>query len=193
LGFQSNVSTTGATRPSPGARLITLLEDLTDKAHDPMLLPALAAGLWVEQLHNENYQSGKMLRVIQKDVGLMGSYLPAQKLIQQPMEFDAVHRNIVSQHAYLTNGMSEFIADLFPSTTNAIKTFRTLRCLQQQQQQQLQGQQTPAFEIMEELDEYINHMQIRARAELQHHDRMLSRMNVYLQVVSQLPRFSCLD
>jgi hypothetical protein len=190
LGFQSNhVGATGVrlAKPSLGDRLLTLLTLAKDKAYEPMLLPALAAGLWTECLQSENYRRAVMLREIQSDIGLMDSYLqPVQKLIRQPMEFDAVHRKIVSQHAFLTNGLSEFIAELFPLTKNAMQTFRTFRRNSPQQQLQQLGQQAvPSLEALEELEEYINHMHFRARAELQHNDRMLSRLNVYLQVVSR--------
>lgn len=195
LGYQSNTITNGArsSQPSPGDRLFVLLKLLKDKAHDPMLLPALAAGIWNEYLHDENFRSATMLREIQNDIGLMDPYLqPTQTLIQEPTEFDAVHRKIVSQHAFLTNGMSQFIADLFPSTMAAMQMFRELNCAQnsrpQQQQQQHHHQQhsqqaTSTPRTMDDLGGYIEHMHFRARPELQRHDRMLSRMNVYLQVV----------
>jgi hypothetical protein len=193
LGFQSSMGSTGVrlAKPSLGDRLLALLELAKDKAYEPMLLPALAAGLWTECLRGENYRRAVMLREIQSDIGLMDSYLqPAQKLIRQPMEFDAVHRKIVSQHAFLTNGLSEFIAELFPSTKNAMQTFRAFRYPPSQQQQQQLGQQVvPSLETLEELEEYINHMHFRARAELQHNDRMLSRLNVYLQVVSRPAKY----
>ena len=186
LGFQSTINEPKTAQPahlSPGDRLLTLLELVIEKAHDPMLLPALAAGLWIDYMHNVNHDGATMLREIQIDIGLMDSYLqPVQKLIQQPTQFDDVHRKIVVQHGYLTNGLSEFITDLFPATVNAMEVFRGIR-----HPQQLQPQQPwPGMivKVMQELDEYIGHMCIRARTELQHHDRMLSRINVYLQVVS---------
>lgn len=185
LGFQLHKKELNA-RPSPGVQLLSRLRKLKGKSIDPMLMPALAAGLWVEYLHYGNYQSGKEVREIQNEIGLMPLYFQRQqKFIRQPMRFDEVHQKIVSQHAFLTTGIPEFIADLFPSTKNAMQTFRELRWPQQpQQQRQQQGPRDLAIESMEELDDYIDHMQVRARAELQHHDRMLNRMNVYLQVVS---------
>jgi len=144
LGFQANahISQEQAAKPSPGQQLLVRLRLLKDNAGDPMLLPALAAGLWMEYLHDQNYQSGKMLREIQDDIGLMSSYLQTQrKFIKQPMEFDEVHQKIVLQHAFLTNGMSEFVTDLFPSTEKAMRIIRELRCPQQSVQQQPQQQQ----------------------------------------------------
>lgn len=191
LGFQSNIGTNGA-RPSPGDRLMAFLRVMKDKAGNPMLLPALAAGLWLEHLHDDNNKSAVKLREIQFDIGLVGSYLRSTKILNpQPTEFDAMHRKIVSQHAFMTNGMSEFITDLVPSTKKAMEALQSFRNSQQVQQRtnhqiQPQGQQdTSALEAMEELEAYINHMHFQARVELQHHGRMLSRINVYLQVVSR--------
>jgi hypothetical protein len=189
LGFQVDAQALqgkAASRPSPGHQLLTRLKFLKEKAGDPMLLPVLAAGLWVEYLHNQNYQSGRKLHEVQGGIGLMASFLqPRQSVFKQPIKFDEVHPTILLQHAFLTNGISEFIADLFPSTKNAMQAFRDLRCPPQPQQQQQQpGPRNSATESMEELEEFIDHMHIRARAELQHHDRMLGRINLYLQVVS---------
>jgi hypothetical protein len=132
-----------------------------------------------------------MLREIQSDIGLMDSYLQhPRKLVRPPVDSDALHRKVVTQHGFLTNGMSEFITELFPSTKSAMHTFRVLRSHPQLQQQH---QITPEIEVMEELEEYIDHMHFRAKAELSHHDRMLSRMNLYLQVVSQEIQLSCTD
>jgi hypothetical protein len=133
LGFQANaqISQELAARPSPGQQLLVRLRLLKDNAGDPMLRPALAAGLWMEYLHDQNHQSSKMLREIQNDIGLMSSYLQIQrKFIKQPMKLDEVHQKIVSQHAFLTNGMSEFVTDLFPSTEKAMHVLRELRCPQ---------------------------------------------------------------
>jgi hypothetical protein len=190
LGFQSNMSATNEKLPNtPGDRLLKLLSMSIDKAENPMLLPAFASGLWVEHFQHGNHRSAKTLREIQADIGLMGPYLNQIKLgpkgksrgiVKQPIDLNSIHGKIVLEHGYLTNGVSEFLTDLFPSTSDALAAFHTLRFPQSQQL----SQQSVAFQIKEEINEYVEHMRIRAKAELQHRDRMLSRMNVYFQVVS---------
>lgn len=189
LGFQSNIGTKAPL--SPGDRLLKLIKRLKNKAHEPMLLPALAAGIWTEYLHNENHRSAKKLREIQLDIGVVDLYLqPKQKRIRQPIRPDVVHSKIVSQHAFLTNGVSEFLADLFLSIASATDNGEAVQVSttsQQpgQQQNQQQRSRTSAIAMTEELSGYVNHMRMRARAEIQHHDRILSRVSMYLQVVSQ--------
>ena len=95
---------------------------LKNKADDPLLLPTLAAGIWMEFLQEQNYQSGKKLREIQDEIGLMSPYLQSQQIFKQPIKLEEVHQQIISQHAFLTNGMSEFVADLFSSTKKAMHT-----------------------------------------------------------------------
>jgi hypothetical protein len=131
LGFQLHKKEPNA-RPSPGIQLLSRLKKLKEISIDPMSMPALAAGLWVEYLQYGNYQSGKEVREILNKIGLMPLYFQRQqKLIQQPMRFDEVHQKIVSQHTFLTTGTPACIADLFPSTKNAMQTFRELRWRQQ--------------------------------------------------------------
>jgi hypothetical protein len=190
LGFQGSISTTNEDPPATlGDQLLTLLFLLINKAENPMLLPALASWLWVEHLQHGNHGSAKALRKIQADIGLMDPYLNQNKpvskgrstgIAKQPVDFNSIHSKIVLEHGYLTKGMSEFLTDLFPSTRNALAAFRALRFPQSQQP----GQQSVAYQIQGELEEHVEHMRIRAKAELQHRDRMLSRINVYFQVVS---------
>lgn len=184
LGFQSNGSEGKQKLPAtPGDQLLTLLSICIAKADDPMLLPALASGLWVDYLQHGNHKRAMALREIQTDIGLMGPYLSQSRVIpkgKQSIDLNTIHGKIVLEHAYLTNGVSEFLTDLFPSTQKALKSFRAPGAAQHQQP----NPQTSSFHHSGELDEYVEHMRIRAQAELQHRDRMLSRMNVYFQVVN---------
>lgn len=190
LGFQSSESERKDELPAtPGDQLLTLLSLCMAKADDPMLLPALASGLWVDFLQHGNHRRAMALRGIQADIGLMGPYLSQSRLIprgrptgmvKQLIDLNSIHGKIVLEHAYLTNGVFEFLTDLFPSTQEALAAFRAIRATQLQQS----GQQPATVLQDEELEDYVKHMRIRAQAELQHRDRMLSRMNVYFQVVS---------
>jgi hypothetical protein len=154
-----------------------------------MLLPAFAAGVWVERLQLGNYKGATALRGIQDEIGLMGPYLNQTRqhfsemstgAVKQPIDLNSLHGKIVLQHGYLTSGVSEFLTDLFPSTCDALKEFKTLMYPQPGQL----NRNSTAFLMEQELNNYVEHMRIRANTELQHRNRMLDRMNVYFQVVS---------
>ena len=191
LGFQSEIHTA---TPSPGDQLVRSIRLSPDQAHDPMLLPVLAAGLWTAHIHQQNNRITGILREIQTGIGgaqddpYLLSIQSAQKVIRHTMDLDTMHRKIFSHYTYLTNGLSEFIADLLPSTTEAMKTFRTLRCIQQQPQPQ-QPQKSVTAEIIDDLEDFIDHMQTRAQSEVKDHERILNRTDLQLQVTSQLTKF----
>lgn len=172
LGFQLGTSSS-----SPGQRMLLFLENLTKYALDPMLLPVLASGLWSDQLQEDNHYAAGNLRQIQADIGLMQPYLQGRERtyhkeganpIDGSSRFESLHSKIVLQHGFLTNGMTEFAADLFPPIQEA---FRSLKVRSDDEY------------IRAELKNYIRHIQMRAKSELQHRRRMLSRINIYLQVV----------
>ncbi|KAI1667980.1 hypothetical protein Ptr902_09901 [Pyrenophora tritici-repentis] len=186
LGFETGIEETSPA--TPGDQLLTSLHLLLNKADHPMLLPAFASAVWVERFQLSNYKSSRSLREIQTAIALMGPYLSKKEhgrknqltgIVKQPMNLDDLHEKILLQHAYLTNGVSEFLTDLFPSTTEALQAFKTLRYPHPHQQ-------SNAFRMENEMDDYVEHMRIRANVELQHRDRMLSRMDVYFQVLYNL-------
>ncbi|RYN25189.1 hypothetical protein AA0114_g12719 [Alternaria tenuissima] len=102
--------------------------------------------------------------------------------VKQPIDLNSLHGKIVLQHGYLTSGVSEFLTDLFPSTCDALKEFKTLMYPQPGQL----NRNSTAFLMEQELNNYVEHMRIRANTELQHRNRMLDRMNVYFQVLYSL-------
>ncbi|EFQ89187.1 hypothetical protein PTT_14651 [Pyrenophora teres f. teres 0-1] len=196
LGFETGTKRTSPA--TPGDQLLALLTFLLHKADHPMLLPVFASGVWVERFQLSNHRTSTALRKIQEDIGLLGPYLnkkkPSRKkqsngfvkqstgIVKQPVDLDSLHSRILSQHAFLTSGVSEFLTDLFPSTIEALEAFKTLRSPHSNQP----SQQSNAFKMENEIEDYVKHMRIRANRELQHRDRMLSRMDVYFQVLYSL-------
>lgn len=183
LGYQEGPGGTD----SPGQRLHRRLKTLSRYAGSPMFLPSLASGMWAEYLYDANNNIRNELRKIQSDIGLMQPYIQggetsARKTRRtaaaagEPVSFDALHQDIVMQHAYLTTGLSEFITDLFLATRNAfrmVKDLRTRKLLHY------------SSAVDTELAAYVEHMDMRAKADVQYQERMLSRINLYLQVVSR--------
>jgi hypothetical protein len=161
---------------TPGQQLVSMIQDVPEQIQDPMLIPALCYGLWTDVIQGEHSNVALHLREVQEKTGLMHDYLRQQKVVEDTVNFDAVHRNLVLQHAYLTNGIADFVLALGPATMNAIQTIEA----------HFGAQSLTGFNYdSTEAREYVEHTQLRAETEMQHRQRMLDRINMYLQVVSQ--------
>lgn len=160
---------------SPGSELLSMIRQNCDIIQDPMLIPTLCLGVWVNASQREHWRVGSELRNVQQQTGLLSDYLRQQKAVEDTVNFDAIHRALILQHAYLTNSMSGFVADLGPATMSAIV----------RAEEYIQKHRIGNFDYDSTEDrEYVEHMQVRAATELQHRQRMLDRINMYLQVVS---------
>jgi ADP-ribose pyrophosphatase YjhB (NUDIX family) len=169
LGFQMSKEYV-----TPGLRLLSMIQDVPDQVWDPMLLPALSYGLWTDTLQRDHNRISTNLREVQEKTGLMNDYLRQHRTVEDTVNFDAVHRTLVLQHAYLTNGMADFVLALGPATVKAIE--------------KIEGRfpKDPASTYIyhsEDTREHVDHMQVRAATEFQHRQRMLDRIAMYLQVV----------
>ena len=170
LGFQSSGPDVGL-----GRHLITMLKNLGSRASNPMLLPALSYGLWIDALNDEHGNIALALRSVQDQTGLMEDYLQQKRIAEDVVNFDSVHRALVVQHAYLTNGVADFVVSLGPAIFQALEKAESfcaaiLDC-------RYDGEEVTAF---------VEHMRVRASTELQHRQRMLDRISMYLQVVSTI-------
>ena len=162
---------------TPGMELLFKIQQESDQIDDPMLIPALLYGTWVDTIQREHYSISLELRKVQEQTGLMGDYLRQHKIVEDVMNFDSVHRTLVLQHAYLTNGSTEFVRRLGPATLNAIDKIEEFF--------NKTSQTIVAFKYdCTEVRQYVEHMQVRASTEVQHRQRMLERISMYLQVVS---------
>ena len=103
-GFQMNRN-----RPTPGMELLDMIQHDSNQIEDPMLMPALFYCIWINNIQHQHNSIGREMRKVQKQTGLMSDYLRQQKLVENTINFDSVHRKLVSQHAYLTNGLSDFV------------------------------------------------------------------------------------
>jgi hypothetical protein len=168
LGFQSSGEEAGL-----GRHLITMLKNLGSRASNPMLLPALTYSIWIDALNDEHGDIALSLRSVQDQTGLMEDYLHQTRIAEDVVNYDSVHRILVVQHAYLTNGIADFVSSLGPTLFQALERVGDFcsaipNC-------RYDGKEVAAF---------VEHMQVRANTELQHRQRMLDRISMYLQVVS---------
>lgn len=159
---------------TPGLELLDRIQQESDQIEDPMLIPALFYGTWIDAIQLEHSSISLELRKVQEQTGLMSDYLRQHRIVEDVMNFDSVHRTLVLQHAYLTNGSSEFVRRLGPATMNAVD-----RIEEYYENHQSIGYKYDSTEVRE----YVEHMQVRASTEMQHRQRMLDRISMYLQVV----------
>lgn len=152
-----------------------MLRQEAGRIEDPMLMLALFYCIWINTVQRENTISSIKLRDVQKKLGLMGDYFRHQKIVEDNINFDSIHRTLVLQHAYLTNGSSDFVTRLGPATMSAIN-----RIKEHFDRNPVAGYKYECAEIKQ----YVRHMQVRALTEMQHRHRMLEKITMYLQVVS---------
>jgi hypothetical protein len=109
----------------------------------------------------------------------MEDYLRQTRIAEDVVTFDAVHRTLIVQHTYLTNGIADFVVTLGPAILQTLKKVDSFcaafpNC-------KYDGSEITAF---------VEHMQVRANTEFQHRRRMLDRINTYIQVVSNCTMYS---
>ena len=168
LGFQSTGPDAGL-----GRHIISMLKNLGSRAFNPMLLPALSYSIWIDALNDEHGDIAFTLRSVEDQTGLMEDYLQQKRIAEDVVNFDSVHRALIVQHAYLTNGISDFVVSFGPAIAEALGKVDSFcaaipNC-------RYDGGEVTAF---------VEHMQVRASTEMQHRQRMLDRISMYLQVVS---------
>lgn len=168
-GFQM-----GQNRLTPGLELLSMIQQESDEVEDPVLILALFYCVWINTVQREHSSISLELRKVQEQTGLMNDYLRQHKMVEDTISFDGVHRILVLQHAYLTNGISDFVLSLGPATMKAINRIEAY----------YENLNTGYKYDCADIKQYVEHMQVRALTEMQHRQRMLDRITMYLQVVS---------
>src|SRR5271154_1849145 len=115
LGFQSSGPDDGL-----GRHIISMLKTLGSRAFNPMLLPALSYSIWIDALNDEHGDISLTLRSFQDQTGLMEDCLRQKRIAGDVVNLDSVHRALIVQHAYLTNGISDFVVSFGPAITEAL-------------------------------------------------------------------------
>jgi len=171
LGFQNDPPESGF-----GRLLLTRLKDTATSSGNPLLLPALMYGLWIDALSQENSSVAVTLRrEVQDKTGLMDEYLSHNILTDDPLNYDAVHRTLLVQHAYLTNGIADYVSRLGTALQNALDRLAPF-C------QVIKDSRYDSSDVQD----FIEDMNVRAEIQMEHRARMLDRISMYLQVVSSL-------
>lgn len=167
---------------TPGHHFLLKIRDTARFIGDPMLLPALFFSIWTDILVREHRNVAVRLRDVQEKTGLMSDYLRQRQMIEDRVNFDSVHRTLVLHHAYLTNGIADFVTAMGPAIAKGIHNID--RYSKRKQVKTLLG---PGFHFAsQDTRQYVEHVQTGAQTELQHRLRMLDRISMYLQVVSAM-------
>jgi hypothetical protein len=171
LGFQNDPPGSGF-----GAMLLSRLANTGSSCGNPLLLPALTYSLWIDALSQENSSVAVALRrEVQDRTGLMDEYLSSQRLTDDPLNYDAVHRTLLVQHAYLTNGIADYVSGL-GSALDTVLTTLDATCTALPDSHYDDSDVAP----------FIQDMHVRAKTQMEHRARMLERITMYLQVLYNL-------
>jgi hypothetical protein len=171
LGFQNDPPNSGF-----GAMLLSRLTNTGSSCGNPLLLPALTYSLWIDALSQENSSVAVALRrEVQDRTGLMDEYLSSQRLTDDPLNYDAVHRTLLVQHAYLTNGIADYVSG-FGSALDTVLATLDATCTALPDSHYDDSDVVP----------FIQDMHVRAKTQMEHRARMLERITMYLQVLYNL-------
>ena len=158
------------------------LEDVKAQVTNPLLVPILLYGRWVALLGANYHQAADSIRMNLRPVlskaGLdFDRSCEATTRIPGREEFDQLHREIVRQHRGLTGATADFVSILGEANLKAltkVEQFRTRHNVE------IGHDDDP-----DDLCYYVKHMQMKTQVEIQHRDRLLRRLTMYLQVVSK--------
>ena len=132
-----------------------------------MLLPALSYSIWIDALNDEHSDISLTLRSFQDQTRLMEDYLQQKRIAEDVVNFDSVHRALIVQHAYLTNGVSDFVVSFGPAITEALGKVDSF-CAAFPNCRYDGGEVTVS----------MKHMQVKASTEMQHRQRILDRISM---------------
>jgi hypothetical protein len=152
-----------------------------------MLLPLLLCDTWMDLLQRANLSTSRQLRQVQRDTGLMGAYLRHEDVKNSKIEFDSLHETIVLQHAYLTNGIAEFVEGLVPALA------RIVGRLEDRLNGVAPGQVDKVCYDGIYVRQYLDLLSSRSEAETLHRQRMIKRIEVHLQVVGNFVPDECIS
>ena len=177
------------------SEIFDVLGHLRPLASHPLLLPISLYWVCSQILRRDMRAVHEKMDKVQSDTGLLKKYLrvngmnipsapgQAEGGAKQSRTHAEIHGDIVEQHALLTRGLSEFTDELGQSCRSALEQ---LERLEQPDQPTAYGGLFFDKKAHLELDRLLTHTEIGTKYELKHRERMLSRVNMQLQVLYNL-------
>lgn len=162
---------------------LQMLKRLEANAAHPLLLPVLMYSICSNMLRRQLRQVNRKIDDVQKKTGVLDGYLrsgtvnhaaaDSQSKKDRP-DYDALHKDLVGEHARLTKGLSDYVGEF------EIAFRRSFQDIEKSDFGNLVLNKTSAHE---ELKLFVLRLDIAAKFELQHRERMLSRVDMQLKVV----------
>jgi hypothetical protein len=103
--------------------LLEMLDNLRVHAMHPVLLPILMYSVCSSLLRRQIRAVDREINYVQNQTGLLKGYLSSGKLnyfstdaqnAHEKPNYNELHEILIAQHARSTNGLSDFVADLWP-------------------------------------------------------------------------------
>ncbi|KAH8594331.1 hypothetical protein B0O99DRAFT_625607 [Bisporella sp. PMI_857] len=164
--------------------ILEILDQLDCYAAHPILLPILMYAVCSNMLRRQLRDVNREVDFVQHQTGLLDGYLrkgsatlsgksPDRKW-EKP-DYDDLHRILVEQHASLTTDLSYFVSDLGLACTEAMHTIKA------------SGTDVSiTSDTYIEMHSYLLQLKNSAEFQLQHRERMLSRIDMQLKVLYNL-------
>ena len=168
------------------SELLEILDKLKLNATHPILLPILMYSVCSTILRRQLRDVNRDIDYVQQQTGLLDKYLrsgrrtrPSEKgkTVEEKPNYDDLHKILVLQHARLTRGLSDFVADLGPACREAITRI---------EHSDIGDSIINKTSAHTELQSYLSHLETGTRFELEHRERMLSRVDIQLRVVRNI-------
>lgn len=157
------------------------LEQVVEAASHPLLLPALICNEWYELMADGNGFVHDIIRnEIQMKTDMMPGYFTSSSkkklmdydevdMTSMHEQYDQIHKAIVEQHAYLSNGLLDFVKSFSDALKQASDRRRGL------------SEESTATE--DDVRLYIERLVAKTRVEEDHHERLITKLNMQIQVV----------
>jgi hypothetical protein len=172
------------------AGVLEVVDDLKSLASHPLLLPIALYWVCSQILRRDMQSVHQKMEQVQIETGLLKNYLRvdcpkastttatgAEKSTDQAPTLTEIHEVIVVQHALLTRGLAEFTEELGQSCRSTLDDLDLLS---------EQGKIGIDKDAHLELRNLLAHTEISMKYELHHRNRMLSRVDMQLQVLYNL-------
>ncbi|GAB1310630.1 Magnesium transport protein CorA [Madurella fahalii] len=166
---------------APSVRFLEMLQENAAGISQPLLMPLILADVWIELFKLELNHAENKLVEFQSETQLMDEYLRNSKIIKKGLEFDQLHKNLVQAHAYLTNGFSEFAEAFGPAICSALDQFQEWLDTGDNNREGVEGRHSTFY--LKQSTEIITR---RANDAVARQNRVLDRINAYLQVLYNL-------
>jgi len=162
---------------------LEMLERLEANAAHPLLLPVLMYSVCSNMLRRQLRQANQKIDIVQQKTGVLDGYLKSGKSKHAATDsqskngkpdYDALHKDLVGEHARLTKGLSDFVGEF------ELAFRRSFEDIEKSDFDNLILSNTFAHK---ELKLFVLRLDTAAKFKLQHRERMLSRVDMQLKVV----------